>query len=232
MTGLRASTATASRRNFAMSPGGSFGVCLRETAGETTLERWSLGDVSRMAVSWPAAGLESSHTQAIVSDSGAVFVTRPLSGHCELTHIDPSLGISRVLGRFARVGLRLVASPGADHAVAFGFGHDDGQTRLWRLNGGGPKVSEPVIAVPGLLRGGSWLDPEGTLLAVNQTVDGRTVPAVIDLADGSWRELPLPSAQVVLTSTGSGRLLVAVDPGALRSSRWLSRGARSATVRD
>jgi pimeloyl-ACP methyl ester carboxylesterase len=229
MTGLGASSAAASRRNFAISPGGSFGVCLRETAGETALERWSLGDLSRVAVPWPAVGLESGHTQAIVSDSGAVFVTRPRAGHCEVTHVEPWLGVSHVLGRFARVGLRLVASPGADHAVAFGFGHDDGQTRLWRINGGAPVVSDPVVAVPGLLRGGSWLDPEGTLLAVNQTVDGRTVPAVIDLADGSWRELPLPSAQVVLASPGSGSLLIAVVRGsALQFALAEPRG----TIRD
>ena len=213
MTGLRAGPASASRRNFAISPRGSFGLCLRESAGETALERWSLGVVSQVAVPWPAVGLESGHTQAIVADSGAVFMTRSLCGHCELTHLDAALGVSHVLGRFARVGLRLVASPGADHAVAVGFGHDDGRTRLWRIRGGPPVVSEPVVAVPGLLRGGSWLDPDGTLLVVNQTVDGRTVPAVVDLADGSWRALPLPSAQVVLASPGSGSLLIAVARG-------------------
>jgi pimeloyl-ACP methyl ester carboxylesterase len=213
MTGLRASTAPASRRNFAISPGGSFGVCLRETAAGTALERWSLRELIRVVVPWPAGGLESGHTQAIVSDTGAVFVTRPISDHCEVTHLDPSLGLSHVLGRFRRVGLRLVASPGPDHAVAFGFGHDDGWTRVRRINGDAPVVSEPVVAVPGLLRGGCWLDPEGTLLAVNQTVEGRTVPAVIDLAQGSWRDLPLPSAQVLLASPASGKLLIAVARG-------------------
>lgn len=229
MIGLRTSPPAAARRNFAISPDGSFGVCLRETVGEAALERWSLGEASRLAVSWPAAGLEPAHTQAIVSDRGAVFVTRPLSGHCELTHLDPSLGISHVLGRFPRMGLRLVASPGADHAVAIGFGHDDGQTRVWRINAGVPVLSEPVVTVPGLLRGGYWLDPEGTLLAVNQTTDGRSVPTVIDLTDGSWRELPLPAAQLVLASPGSGSLLIAVARG---SAKQFALAEPSGTIRE
>lgn len=213
MTGLRASTAAASRRNLAISPRGSYGVCLRETAGATALERSSLEEVSRVAVPWPTVGIEAGDTQPIVSDSGDVFVTRPISGHCELTHLDPSLGRRRVLGRFARAGLRLVVSPGADHAVALAFGHEDGRTRLWRINGLWPVLSQPVADVPGLLRGGTWLDPEGTLLAVNQTVNGRTVPAVIDLTEGSCRELPLQSAHVVLASPSSGQLLIAVSRG-------------------
>jgi pimeloyl-ACP methyl ester carboxylesterase len=229
MTGLRASPAAATRSNFALSPGGAFGVCLRQTAGETALERWSLGDVSQVTVPWPGVGLESGQTQAVVTDSGAVFVTRPVSRHCELTHLDPSLGISHMLGRFARVGLRLVASPAADHAVAFGFGHDDRRTRVWRINGGTPEVSEAVVTVPGLLRGGSWLDAEGTLLAVNQTVDGRTVPAVIDLAGGSWRELPLPSAQILQASPGSGSLLIAVAGG---SAPQFALAEPRGTIRD
>jgi pimeloyl-ACP methyl ester carboxylesterase len=212
MTGGPVSPAV-SRRNFAISPHGSFGVCLRETAGTSALERWSLRGPSRGAVSWPTAGVEAGHTQSVVSDSGAVFLTRPRSGQCELTHLGPSPEGRRVLGRFARVGLRLLGSPGADHAVALGFGREDNRTRLWRINGERPVLSEPVAEVPGLLRGGSWLDPQGRLLAVNQTVNARTVPALIDLVEGSWRELPLRFAQVVLASAGSGQLLIAVPRG-------------------
>jgi pimeloyl-ACP methyl ester carboxylesterase len=217
MTGRLDSSATASRKNFAISPHGFFGVCLRESAGSTALERWSLRDVSRVDVPWPSVGLEAAHTQSVVSDNGAVFVTRPAAGHCEVTHLDPSLGDGRVLGRVARAGLRLLASPGADDAVALGFGHEDGRTRLWRISGRSPELSDPVVDVPGLLRGGAWLDAGGTLLAVNQTADDGTFPAVIDLSEGSWRELPLRSAHVVLASPSSGQLLIAVaDRGALR----------------
>jgi pimeloyl-ACP methyl ester carboxylesterase len=199
-----------SRRNFAISPRGSYGVCLSTGGGESALERWELGDGHPRFVTCNTAGRAVGHAQPVVSEHGAVLVSAPVADCCELTHFDPVLA-PRLLERFPQTGLHLLAGPGTDHAVALGFGHADGRTRVWRISGSPPSLSPVVADARGLLRAAGWLDRAGRLLAVNQTVDGETRVAVIDLATGSLSPWPVPGAHAILTRPGTRELLVAVQ---------------------
>ncbi len=193
-----------------LSSRGSYGVCLSARGGDLALERWALGDGLPQLVTCNAAATAICEAQPVVSEHGTVLLSTPIGDCCELTHFDPVLG-PRVLGRFERTGLHLLASPGEDHAVALGFGHADGCTRLWRISGCVPSLSQVVAEAPGLLRAGCWLDRDGRLLAGNQTVQGRTGVVVIDLATGSLSDWQVPSAHVILARPGSSELLVAVE---------------------
>ncbi|GAA3618347.1 hypothetical protein ACG5V6_24325 [Streptomyces chitinivorans] len=176
-------------------------------------ERWTLDGPEPYAVPLPGPRPEGPDAQVLPLPDGRVLICRAAGGRCHLALLYPAgPGTGELpLGSVDCEGLRLLppAPHGSYgpcgspvHALAPG---EHGAT-VWLVHGG-PRGPEPVAEVPGRCSGGTWLDREGRLLALDRTdAAGRTKTVAVDLGRGG-EVFPL----LELTDDSDDRLLLA-DP--------------------
>jgi Prolyl oligopeptidase family len=213
------------RFNFAFSANGQHGVSVRATGEELSLEYWDLACQEAVCQVVRDVSVDRG-TQASPLDDGRILLLRRSGGLSSARHevavLSPpweSPSVQSLWELSAPFGGYLVPAPSP---VEPGFvvardGRE--QSTIWRLCGSLP-VAMPVVEVPGSLSGGLWLDPENSVLGVNQTCVGESTNGLaIDLLAKSWRRiwsmsaistdrlvLYSPRAKLFVVSTGfSGR---------------------------
>ncbi|WP_240958127.1 hypothetical protein [Streptomyces barkulensis] len=173
-------------------------------------ERWTLDGPEPYAVPLPGPRPEGPGSEVLPLPDGRVLIRRAVGGRHHLALLYPTgPGTGELpLGSVDREGLRLLppaphGSHGSPvHALAPG---EHGST-VWLVHGGA-RGPEPVAEVPGRCSGGTWLDREGRLLALDRTdAAGRTKTVAVDLGRGG-EVFPL----LELTEDSDDRLLLA-DP--------------------
>jgi len=190
------------------------------------VEAWSF--LKRHATSRPLPTTcgETIRTQPVPAEDGRVLLVRNGAGIHEVAVL-ASHGPRTVEQTLATVechGLR--AFPSADPAtlawlVAF---HRAGRSVIHRIDAQDLRL-EPVLTVPGQLRGEGWLAEHGHRLAANQIADGERRLVVLDLGDRTIT--PLAEANgpaVLLTGPRSGRMLVAAHTPEGTRLGWTSPG--------
>jgi len=152
----------------------------------------------------------STHAQVLPLDDGRVLLCQPVeSGRHEIWLSDhPGL---RLLASPPALGLRLIEHPSPTHLALVVSTTDAPSSTLWRLDETG---LHPVLTLPGLLAGGSWLDPVRGLLGLNQALGGTIRALVVDVsrasADVLWPEHP--TQRLLLAVPQSGLAVVADGP--------------------
>ncbi|MGH3888262.1 MAG: alpha/beta hydrolase family protein [Pseudonocardiaceae bacterium] len=209
--------------NFAFSPNGRYGTCLRTSDEDMALERWALASEQAWGQTIPDVAVDGG-THALPLDDGRVLLlqrrgTSRTQGH-ELALLQPQgndfrwqrLGaISSLLWGY------LLPSPNSAQ-LGFVVALDSGYSTIWRLSTSPPCI-EPVVQVPGFLDGGVWLDSDASVLAVNQSCGSdRPNGIAVDLTKGSWKRIwsrsftsadrillgSLQSKMVIVSTTISG----------------------------
>ncbi|MBD2893276.1 hypothetical protein amrb99_21970 [Actinomadura sp. RB99] len=242
------------RFGLAFSAGGRWAACLSAVGDHVTLERWNLARTVPSRRVFGGGTVASGpdrrepvdrHSRPLPLDDGRLLVVRPEvdargapSGHGTVvaaqaghggTTVGRSWWIPSMLAGYA------LASPGAPQTVVLVTVEDEHRSRIWELSLATGRL-EPVMAVPGTLSGGVWLDDGRTLALDQATADHRADGIAVDLRERSWRRVWSVAAatadRIVARDRRSGTLAVTTGlPGAewtgsLRIGLWSPGGGR------
>ncbi|WP_020574582.1 hypothetical protein [Actinopolymorpha alba] len=207
------------RTSFRFSPSGDYAACVTSTDPSTWyVERWSLrspapdsdgaDDGAADALARPEAvpGLtpSGSQTRLLPLDDGAVLLHRPRIDRHEIVLGRPN-DATHVVVAVPALGLQLLPHPADDVLALVITTQPDPSSTLWllRVRSG---ALEPLLTIPGLVVGGTWLDRNAGRLAVNRAHQGRLSCVAIDLNTGSLAPLwpANPSLRLLLTDTTAG----------------------------
>ncbi len=220
------------RVSFWFSARGARAACFASGGGDSLqLEAWPFECPSPRWWPLPLPQPVTIHDQPLPLDDGRILLCRNGAGIHELTLVEEHRGSARerVLKVIDGPGLRLLASARhGDLGLAIAF--DGACSTIWRVSADPPHL-ERVAELPGLLRGGAWLDRAGTLLGVDRAKDGGPAKALaVDLEDGSWTPLLNVSTtsndRLLLCSPRSGLLLVSTDAPGRERLGWGRLGGR------
>ncbi|HZG05203.1 MAG TPA: hypothetical protein VE546_16805 [Streptomyces sp.] len=172
-------------------------------------ERWTLDGPEPYAVPLPGLRPEGPGTQVLPLPDGRVLICRGTADRYHLALLYPTGPCTGELplGSVECERLTLLPSaPGGLSAYALSPGRPGTDTTaVWLVHGGsyGPEL---VAEVPGRCSGGTWLDRQGRLLALDRTdAAGRTKAVAVDLERGEVSPL------LQITDDSDDRLLLA-DP--------------------
>jgi dipeptidyl aminopeptidase/acylaminoacyl peptidase len=243
-----------SRFGLAFSAGGRWAACLSAVDDHVTLERWNLARAVPSRRVFGAGTIASGpgrrepvdrHSRPLPLDDGRLLVVRPgvdahgvPAGHGTVVAAQAGHGGTTV-GRSWWVPSMLagyaLASPGAPQTVVLVTVEDEHRSRIWELSLATGTL-EPVMAVPGALSGGVWLDGGRTLALDQATADHRADGIAVDLRDRSWRRVwsvaDATADRIVACDRRSRTLAVTTGrPGAewtggLRIGLWSPGGGR------
>lgn len=210
-----------SRTSFRFSARGTHVACLMAPrTGSWCVESWRLlPEPSHPHVHQDLA-VRGPSSQVLALDDGRVLVCQPLpsgAGGHELTLAEPT-GSASTLATTTTLGLRILEHPRRDVlAVAVTTeSTPELSSTLWLVRDATPAL-EPVCTVSGLLAGGSWLDPAGARLGLNQAHQGALTAVVADL--GAATVTPLwpehLDVRLLFALPGTGRLVVGDEEGAI-----------------
>ncbi len=226
----RTTQAAPDRFPFSFSDNGRYGVWLRATDEDRTLESWTFGrdDAVPGTTHEVAAGGD---TRALPLDDGRILLLQRDGGRhgYELALLAPG-GARRRLGEIpAPLGAQPVAS--RDPAdLGFVVALDDAQqSTIWQVSASAPRLT-PLLRVPGILTGGGWLDDH--LLVLNQAGEScRSSGIVVDVAERSWRRIWSVSDtsvdRIVLASPRSGLFVVTTNATGEERLGWGRLGERT-----
>jgi pimeloyl-ACP methyl ester carboxylesterase len=204
-----------------MSSGGRVAACLSSSGAEGwCVERINLHSG---ASATPLAGEEPLHlgVQLVALDDGRVAVCDPTGGMARFWIAGEP---AESLGRVQAEGSRILGPPpgrsGPLHAITY---HREGRSTIWRLHRG--QTPEPLATVPSAVAGGTWLDAEGRMLALDQIGESGGSDAVsVDLVTGERRTVisisNRSSDRIVGFHPSSGLLLASTDAGGRDRLGW------------
>ncbi|WP_428965189.1 S9 family peptidase [Micromonospora fluostatini] len=215
------------RSGFAFSPAGTRAVSLGHGEdGATHLEAWSLDRPVPYCHRVPTREPLPARCQVTCSDDGRVLLVDHTAAEARLTLLVPGDGPAAEvpLGTLPAGPVRLLPAPDP-RAVAYALTRTGVGTTIWRVDAAGPPVA--VAVLPGTVGGAAWLGPDPLRLGFTHHHDGRTGPAVIDLADPQPTPQELPAAgeptHLLLAHPATGVVLAAHGtPGRLRLA-WTDR---------
>ncbi|HEU5027191.1 MAG TPA: alpha/beta fold hydrolase [Spirillospora sp.] len=243
-----------SRFGLAFSAGGRWAACLSAVDDHVTLERWNLARAVPSRRVFGGGTLASGpgrrepvdrHSRPLPLDDGRLLVVRPgvdahgaPAGHGTVVAAQAGHGGTTV-GRSWWVPSMLagyaLASPGAPQTVVLVTVEDEHRSRIWELSLATGTL-EPVMAVPGALSGGVWLDDGRTLALDHATADHRADGIAVDLRERSWRRVwsvaDATADRIVACDRRSRTLAVTTGrpgaewTGALRIGLWSPGGGR------
>ena len=234
--GPETALAFSGRFRFIFSASGQYGTCVRMADEEQILEKWTFtaGRSQHCAVPDVAA---SSATHALPLDDGRILLLDSAGSNSSrkhlLTLLRPGEGESHKesIGTIpCRLGGYLLPSPSAAQ-LGFLVALDSGHSTIWRISTSPPSI-EFATRVPGLLDGGTWLDDDGNVLAVNQTC-GRYRPngVAVDLTEDSWRIIWSRSVtstdRILLSNPWSKTIIVTTTATGEQRLGWASVGDRT-----
>ncbi|MEV4379722.1 prolyl oligopeptidase family serine peptidase [Streptosporangium sp. NPDC049644] len=218
------------RINFRFSGKGRYAACLTIRGRRPPApELWDLtGMRPRHRVLHPWDG-ESVWSTGVPTDDGNLLLAHVTAkgDHRILLVVpaaDGTVASIHELAAFQGGGVRLVPGETAGTAaVAFHTTSAD-RTMVWRLSGR-PELPEHVADIPGLFRGGVWLDESGNLLALAMSYGPGACTVMLDLSDGTVTPLPglTREEHLLLAAPRAGVLLTAQkQAGAYRLGirRW------------
>ncbi|WP_377271787.1 alpha/beta fold hydrolase [Peterkaempfera sp. SMS 1(5)a] len=221
MTPSTRTAAPALRRvGFTFSADGSHAACVAAAdGGRWYAESWRLdapgGAALPTALPLPGGRPENPHTQVVSLADGRVLVCRRDGDLNRLAVLAPAVSHAEehFVGTLRAPALRLLplpvpatVRPGAPVAVALATDARPA-TSVWLLGPGDGAAPQCAAEVPGLFGGGTWLDHEGRLLALDRVADGTVRSVVLDLTSGAVTPL------LELAEQPTNDRLVLFDPG-------------------
>jgi pimeloyl-ACP methyl ester carboxylesterase len=212
----QAAPAILTRSNFAFSPNGRYGTCLRTSDEDMTLEYWGLASEQAWGQTIPGVAVDGA-THTLPLDDGRILIFQRRGTDTSAVHElallqfrDGGLCCERLGAIPSLVWGYLLPSPSSAH-LGFVIALNSEHSTIWRLSTLPPCI-EPVIQIPGFLDGGVWLDSDASVLAVNQSCGSdRPNGIAIDLTKGSWERIwsrSLHSADRILLGSLQSRMAV------------------------
>lgn len=175
------------RVNFAFSLDGLHAACVRIDERHCTLEAWSFssGSAHNRVVPGPTV---TPATSVLPLGDGRILLHPNRTERDELTLVDLRHDQVAVhtLGAVRGLGSYLLPSP---HPAALGYlisREDNDHSVIWHISHDSSAVT-PVLRLPGAATGGTWLDDQAGLLALNLAEHGRGTHGILaDLRNGRW----------------------------------------------
>lgn len=201
------------RTGFRFSPRGSYAACLAATdPARWFVEHWPL-DPAEPPRPVPGLAPAGPQAQTLPLDDGGVLLHHAGPDRHEIILGRPDEPARR-LATLPALGLQLLPHPSHDALAMAITTRSDPSSTLWQL-GPGDAVPRPLLTVPGLVIGGTWLDPAGHRLAVNRSHEGRLTCVAIDLETGVLEALwpANPTLRLLFAVPPAGLFVVADDGG-------------------
>lgn len=208
-------TSVNARVGFAFSPDGSRGASLAVAGDEVVLETWTVGE--RGVVPDAAAQVDVDPAAVLQPlDDGSVLLAckqpaRP-GLQVALLRVRPEAVARFVLADMDVLAGYFVPSTRQGEVGVLVTVDDAQWSTIWRLPDHA-EVPEPVLRLPGVVSGGTWLDPDTRLLALNLAEGGGPVKGIaVDVRSGAWRRIwsvaPGSSDRILLCAPAAGLLVV------------------------